>query len=593
MIKENNYDEYDKIFKAWEDEGIIEEVPITTTNVSLMKGHFIPHHPVFKPESKTTPVRPVFDASCKIGRFPSLNECLERGPNLIELIPKAMFRFREGKIGVLSDIRKAFQMIDIQEDDQNYLMFLWWEDQTGNKLKIFKHKRVVFGVKSSPFILGAVLNYHLDNVVTTDKEVATKLKESLYVDNSVTSVNSFQEYEKFKHDSIRILAEAKMELRQWEHSVLETHGINYNKNDNDDCEFSSVLGMKWNKMRDTLSCASLPEIPEQLTKRTLLAAINKIFDPLGFLSPAMVYPKLILQSTWNKKIDWDDNLPRELELQFKKWCEELNYLSRVEIPRCMKGKNYCEESSNVQLHVFNDASQLAYATAVFLRVETNNEISIQLIQAKARIAPINKLTIPRLELMGCVLGARLGKSIITSFSKQITSFFWTDSSTALAWVLRNDEWGTFVGNRVREIVQLTNTENWRHVPGKMNPADLPSRGCSPKELLKSRWWEGPEWLKLPQTQWPNDSFTVDEDAVNAEKKKNTSKSVTKNTVEVINDPWFAKRESYLLCLRSMAWMNRFKINCLNSKNNIPRLAGGLSLKEVNDAELLMVKSVWK
>lgn len=89
-------------------------------------------------------------------------------------------------------------------------------------MKIYKHKRVVFGVKCSPFILGAVLNFHLDNVTTVDKKLAQKLKESLYVDNSITSVNTWDEYKKFKNDSIRILTEAKMELRQWEHSVMET-----------------------------------------------------------------------------------------------------------------------------------------------------------------------------------------------------------------------------------------------------------------------------------------------------------------------------------------------------------------------------------
>lgn len=66
---------------------------------------------------------------------------------------------------------------------------------------------------------------------------------------------------------------------------------------------------------------------------------------------------------------------------------------------------------------------------------------------------------------------------------------------------RYDEWGTFVGNRVREIVKLTSPENWNHVPGKLNPADLASRGSSPRELMRSRWWEGPQWLKLPQNQW--------------------------------------------------------------------------------------------
>lgn len=119
-----------------------------------------------------------------------------------------------------------------------------------------------------------------------------------------------------------------MELRQWEHNAIglqEDGGIEDN--------FSSMLGMKWNKKSDTLSCASLPEVPEQLTKRSLLSSINKVFDPLGFLSPAMIFPKISLQSTWNKKIDWDEELPADITKQFHKWCNEISYLStRREVP---------------------------------------------------------------------------------------------------------------------------------------------------------------------------------------------------------------------------------------------------------------------
>ena len=108
------------MFKSWLEEGIIERVKPGTTG-----GHFIPHRPVFKPGSSTTPVRPVFDASCKTKNGPSLNDCLQKGPNLMELILALLLRFREKKIGVISDIRKAFLMVEVEEEDRNFLKFLW------------------------------------------------------------------------------------------------------------------------------------------------------------------------------------------------------------------------------------------------------------------------------------------------------------------------------------------------------------------------------------------------------------------------------------------------------------------------------------
>ena len=87
----------------------------------------IPHRAVFKPESKTTPVRPVFDASCQTGRAPSLNQCMETEPNLLQIIPPILLGFQEEQIGVIADIRKTFKMIEVKEQDCDFLWFLWWD----------------------------------------------------------------------------------------------------------------------------------------------------------------------------------------------------------------------------------------------------------------------------------------------------------------------------------------------------------------------------------------------------------------------------------------------------------------------------------
>lgn len=151
-------------------------------------------------------------------------------------------------------------------------------------------------------------------------------------------------------------------------------------------------------------------------------------------------------------------------------------------------------TQHIQFHIFCDASQFAYAAAVYVRVEDRMGVRVQLLQAKSRVAPLKKITIPRLEWLGCLIAARLASSVKQALSMEPEeTHFWSDSTTALAWIRGNDEWGTFVGNRVKEINSLTQTDNWKHVPGIKNPADLPSRGCSPSQLLLSKWWEGPTW----------------------------------------------------------------------------------------------------
>lgn len=100
----NLFKAYNDNFEEWLLGGIIEEVLET---VDTESGHYLPHRPVIKPNS-TTEIRPVFDASAHGVGFPSLNQCLERGPNLIELVPSTLNRFREYEIGVVSDIKKHF-----------------------------------------------------------------------------------------------------------------------------------------------------------------------------------------------------------------------------------------------------------------------------------------------------------------------------------------------------------------------------------------------------------------------------------------------------------------------------------------------------
>ena len=141
-------------------------------------------------EKSTTKVRPVFDASCRGKDSPSLNDCLEKGPNLLEEIPRVLMRFRKEDIGVISDIRKAFLQISVEKSDRDFLRFLWWDSYDEKRLKVYRHRRVVFGLSCSPFLLNAVLSYHLENSPPEFENTAEKLQDAFYVDNCVTSVKN-------------------------------------------------------------------------------------------------------------------------------------------------------------------------------------------------------------------------------------------------------------------------------------------------------------------------------------------------------------------------------------------------------------------
>ncbi|GFW67782.1 integrase catalytic domain-containing protein [Trichonephila clavipes] len=101
--EKNQLNDYDVVFRQWKDLQIIEKVPKTEIDNF---GYYLPHRLVIKQASQTMKIRLVFDASARHKNQPSLNDCLNRGPNLIELIPDIIDRFRLYLVGQTSYIAK-------------------------------------------------------------------------------------------------------------------------------------------------------------------------------------------------------------------------------------------------------------------------------------------------------------------------------------------------------------------------------------------------------------------------------------------------------------------------------------------------------
>ncbi len=131
---------------------------------------------------------------------------------------------------------------------------------------------MVFGVRSSPFLLEAVLKYHFDQNRDTHPFVDNCLSNSFYVDNLVTSVHDESELEQLISVSNNLLKKGSFELRDWEHSLSRDTGS----------KTVDLLGLQWNKSEDTLSLNLkwLKEVNiDQITKRTILSVTHKVFDP--------------------------------------------------------------------------------------------------------------------------------------------------------------------------------------------------------------------------------------------------------------------------------------------------------------------------
>ncbi|GFT79622.1 DUF5641 domain-containing protein [Nephila pilipes] len=240
------------------------------------------------------------------------------------------------------------------------------------------------------------------------------------------------------------------------------------------------------------------------------------------------------------------------------------------------------EESNLSIHTFVDASKTAYAACIFLRSESSRgSVTVQLLQARSRIAPMKTITIPRLELMAAVVGTRLFNSMKQALKlPYIKTYFWTDSSTVLTRITRREQRLVFVTNRISEIRKMTTSEDWLHISTEQNPADILSKGCGPKQLQKCKWWQGPAWLQNPKEQWPKSAVNIDEKEVEIEKRKSVI-SANNTELESISLQLARRFSRFSKMIRVMAWVLRFQ----------PKAKDIIKYTELKNEELLNAQKI--
>ena len=529
--------EYDQIIKEQLFSGVVEEVPEKEieqieSNNTQSRGtqhqdtHYIPHHAVIRQNSVTTKLHVVYDGSEKSkDQQYALNDCLETGPNYFPQLLDVLLRFRWNPIAISADIEKAFLMIGVNPDDRDMLRFLWMKNPYDPQSEMIHLRfcRLMFGLRPSPAILGAVLTHHLNTSQEYDRELIELVKKSMYLDDFLSGSSSVDEG-KVYNNSKQIMKEASFNLRKWHSNSTELLKFIHNEeatvpytkpsdiiegsvteedesytkttvgNNSQPNEKSvKILGTTWNTETDEFQfelneliklVKSLP-----LIKRSFLKIFAKIFDPLGILSPFTIVLKCIFQSICVEGLDWDDEWQEPYREIWNSFLTDFLQLERIRVPRCYF--NTSTQPTNTQFHSFSDASKKAYAAVTYLRsTYDDGHIETRLVAAKTCVAPIKTQTIPRLELLSAVISARLSKSIARClpFHKSIECTYWTDSTTTLQWIQNDKPWRQYVQQRVEEIRQLTPRQRWRHCLGNENPADLPSCGLSAEELIDNKLW---------------------------------------------------------------------------------------------------------
>lgn len=476
---------------------------IETNEKPKNKVYYLPHHAVVRESSATTKLRVVFDGTAQPSNGSALNDELLVGPTLQQDLRDLIIRWRTHKICLLADVKQMYRQILVSREDADYQRILWRESPLANVVE----KRlltVTYGTSCAPYLAIRTLKQLAHDEKSQFPDLFDTINNDFYMDDLLTGANDEVTAINLQKRITQVMSKGKFEMHKWasNSSVVLQEVPSSSKLSNESVEITidetiKALGILWNSHTDVFELKIDVSVQTKpFTKTTVLSDIARAFDPLGFLGPVIVIAKMFLQKLWLCGVGWNDELPLELISEWSSYREQLSRMGKIYLKRWMH-TDY-DESARFEVHGFSDASCLAYSAVVYLRVITANAIHTSLVIAKTKVAPVKQVSLPRLELCGAVLLAKLMKDVMTSLKiSEEATFAWTDSMIVLSWLRKNPNiWKTFVANRTTEILNVLCSNQWHHVKSQDNPADCASRGISP-ELLKTYdlWWHGPRFLR--------------------------------------------------------------------------------------------------
>lgn len=507
---------------------------------------YLPHSGVWK-DSATTQIRIVFDGSSPDPSGVSINGRLCTGPQGNPDLLKLLHGFRQSPVALCGDISRMYLAVNLHPDDRKFMRFLWWKD---GKVAVANMKKITFGIADSSFQATETLCHHarkfLDNPDL--KETVEILLNKRWVDDMVCSVDTEEKAQKTLIQCTEIMESANFHFRKWMSNSpdlmqkLKTEDradlkdpIDFGSED-DQGRWLKALGLKWNPKLDIVAPVTEMELSEkeisQPTRRTVASGMAQLFDPLGILSPVAIIPKILNQEIWQevvmskhptkqeRKQVWREPLTKDQKTRWDNWRLGVQKLQGISIPRFISSTEKVAE----ELHVFSDASPWAMGAVMYkLSTLADGKKMTTFVVAKCKVAPKKKEeSLARLELVGALMGARLLDHFRTSTGEHIKATLWTDSAITYMWLQKHhSHWLTFVARRVEEIKQLLKKEdNFRHIPGVDNVADLLTRGIPAEEFIqKDEWFHGPKWLRGDPNRWPANFFATAEAEREAEKEQ--------------------------------------------------------------------------
>ncbi|BES91769.1 Pao retrotransposon peptidase [Nesidiocoris tenuis] len=522
---------------------------------------------------------------------------------LIALAKNAQFVIEVNKTSrehCIATLELALKISCFASADQDHQR-IFWRFSPADSLSEFRLTTVTYGNAAAPFLALRTMKQLVYDEGSQFPMAAKALLNNTFVDDTCISVPTVHDALKLQAELVALLAKGKFSLKKWlsnrpqllknipeEDRAMKTEILSFRGDDGLD-PGTNILGLSWNPATDQFSFKIEPLKEMIVTKRTILAEVSRLYDPLGFLCPVTFYGKWLIQHLWSSGLGWDETPSEEIVIKWKQYHSELPLLSQVQIPRCVE----LDSAVSVQLHGFCDSSQRGYAGVVYLRnINKNGKITCSLLVAKSKVAPLKRISLPRLELCGAVLVTDLlhyAKEMLKDHVSIQSTVVWCDSMVSLQWIKASPhKWKTFIANRVSQIHERLAPDCFRYVPSASNPSDIASRGALPMQFLSDRsWLSGPDWLIGPPEKWPKVPPLLKSEEVMAEAQ---IVSLPLNSEITPIESWLENYSSFTSLKRHTAFLLRY-FKYLRDPHADSLLTGGLTTDELKLAVIRLVRFV--
>ncbi|XP_070524040.1 uncharacterized protein [Cardiocondyla obscurior] len=236
---------------------------------------YLPYHGVLKGEGPSAKLRVVFNGSAPLPGGDTLNRFLHAGSNLVPALADVILGWRRYRLAYTADIEKMYRQVIVAEEDRDLQRILRRESADAPVVE-FRLNTVTYGL---------------------------------------TCGNSVEEARSSLLELRRLCTAGGFPLKKWAASApellqdippsdlsrpgVQTWGPQ---------EFHAALGLQWHPDSDAFSFRVRAQLERKTTKRSVVSQAAQLFDPAGWLSPAVVRAKIFIQKLWLLSLEWDDSL---------------------------------------------------------------------------------------------------------------------------------------------------------------------------------------------------------------------------------------------------------------------------------------------